>query len=301
MISSLRLLFMSLLLGVVFAPLSSALAGAPNLKRWKGAELSKMLQESDRAPVLNADLLRRLNTIHTSKCARLHENQPCFLSELDAGLGPYSDRYLLFRGEPDGYDQPMTSALVRGALADGHLCEPACDPKQLSAALHRLVETLIPKVAKVNPKFYGGHTFDVVTQAWQFDSQPMNALFDDKKKPAASELLINAHFRGHLQTLKMKNTYSDEAVLDPFVSFSSSPEIALKFSNSHAGRGRIWLVSVAAKDLKTIKGGSCKRPLTEVGYYDLSNCSRPRIYKGEREFDAFMHAPSNSILGYFRR
>lgn len=258
-----------------------------------------MLQATDRAPVLNPDLLRRLTAIHARKCK--HTKNPCFLTHLDSGLGPHSNRLLLFRGEPAGFDLPMTSALVREALNGSSLCKPKCDPKSISKKLYPLVKTLISKVAAEKPRYYGGHELDVSTQEWNLTTENSNPLFDEKRKPAPFELLVNAHFRGHLQTLKLKTTNSESSALDPFVSFSSSPEVAAKFSNSSAGQGRIWIISIPEERLETIEGGECRGNLNQVGIYDLSDCMRPRIYKGEREFDAYLHAPSDSILGYFRR
>ncbi len=259
-----------------------------------------MLEESDRAPILSADLLRRLNALNEKKCGQEKE-KACFLSELDAGLSAQSDRYLLFRGEPDGFETPMTSALLRGAVSGNSLCQKSCDTPTLTKHTHALVDQLIHKVAKENPRFYGGHTFNVTTQDWQMEEMASNPLFEDKRKPSAFELLINAHFRGHLQTLKLRDSNSDVIALDPFVSFSSSPEVAAKFSQSYVGRGRIWMISFRESDLMRIEGGKCRAELKRVGLYDLSRCSRPRIYKGEREYDAYLHAPSNSILGFFRR
>lgn len=299
--SSVRIFTLSFILLAAQFATKEACAGSPSLQRWQEPSLSKMLQESDRAPVLNPDLLRRLTAIHAQKCAQLQENKPCFLTELDAGIGAHSDRYLLFRGEPDGYDQPMTSALLRGALAAGALCQPVCNSMSISQALTRVLESLVPQVAKSRPQFYGGHTFDVAANAWVIDTDVSNPLFDDKKKPAPNEILINSHFRGQLQVLKLRLNHGEETVLDPFVSYSSSPEVAAKFSHSYSGRGRIWMLSVGSRELKTIKGGACKRALSTVGIYDLSDCSRPRVYKGEREFDAYLHAPSGTIQGYFRR
>ncbi|RYZ75589.1 MAG: hypothetical protein EOP05_07435 [Proteobacteria bacterium] len=295
-----RFLLLTMMTLQALAASVAAPARASSLERWQGHELESMFKASERAPLLPPNQLRKMIQVYQKKCAVLSKSESCFVSEEEVGLSKNTENRLLFRGEPGSYSLPMTSPVLREALKGSSLCGHRCDEKKLSHHLDQLVKNLIGHVAKQIPGFYGGHTFDDSRNLWELDSRQANPLFEDKKKPSANEVLINAHFRGGLQTLKVDRADGGDGVLDPFVSYSASPEIAHKFGSSFDRTGKIWLISVPRMQFHTLTKKECRKPIDRIGIYDLTECSRPRVYKGEQEYDAFLYPPASTVLGYFR-
>jgi hypothetical protein len=288
-------------LGVLFLFLAPFVAHASALERWSDPDLEQMLHSSEQTQILPETLFAKIKALYAAKCAVHHESKPCFVTEKEAGLGPNSEKILLFRGEPGSYDLPMTAPVVRDALKGNSICGDRCDSKKLSQNLFAITDQLIKKVSKEMPRFYGGHTFVESQKTWDLtNDNSSNPLFEDKKKASSLEVLVNSHFRGSLQTLNIEHAGGVTGSLDPFVSFTSSPDVAAKFSRTYEGRGQIWLVSIPEKSMKVVSGGKCRSRIDTVAFYDLSACSRPRIYKGEKEFDAFLFPPAAAIKGRFR-
>ena len=214
-----------------------------------------------------------------------------------------TDAVLVFRGENQKYSSPLISPVGRAAQIPDALCDGTCTPTQVMKNLTGLILNLIERVSKERPMFYGGYEYD--KGAWDLTRQPDQALFDNKKKPGLMDVLASSHFRGAFASLEATSPNNGANVpLDPFVSFTPSPQVAEKFARSYEKSGRIYVMMVPRTSLRSVSSSSCRdskflmKSLKERVLYDFSTCVRAAVYGSELELDAILETPREWVAGY---
>lgn len=244
------------------------------------------------------DLFRSL---WKKKCAQSKRSH-CFLTEND--MNPKSgspDKILLFRGEPDRYSSPLVAALVRGTFApNNNLCPPPCNSSTLSRKLKGMLEAVLPienfthQQGGWSPAIY----YDESDAKWKESdaSKPSDKLYlkdltppTEKETITAMNLIGNAHITYQVHLLDTKGAETD---LDPLVSLTPNPDVALHFTRTQGKTGRLFAFLVPKR---SIGKGTCRDWLGNPGEMSETpaTCSfgDRDDFNYEVEVDAYFFAP----------
>lgn len=271
--------------------------------------LSLLAKQAVRLERQDDALFERASNAWKKKCPRA-ERDICLLTEADVYPGGRTDYVLLFRGEEDRYPSPGSSVLLRHIAKNSasNLCPSPCTIENaltfIGNELSRLLKTYSfnhDEIVKV--------TFNEVDGLWYeegFDDdteqiilKPLMPLHESKSKerqPTPMELMASSHLN-----LAGVATYDgkENKLLDPFVSYSRSPDVAYKFTRNENKPlehfGRMIIVSVQKNWLKP---ETCEqwlgKPGTAVEIYPCLYFFRGD-FSSEYEVSLISHTPVEAI------
>ena len=246
------------------------------------------------------------------KCGKVDNNEACALGEEDIlpKEKARADYVFLFRGENEVFSSPAASSGIR-KLKDNDFfrCGPDCNRS-------RLVQSLTEKFLVLSNADFDVYRSTTIVlnekdQAWYVNSYAQRLQFDHPdelipigKLPSAKGHGDNIHGTGAIDFLvsshvsatglRVKTEDQQNVELDFMVSYSLSPDVALKFAGDH---GRLIVIAVPKKNLKT----DCMAFPEANELVDVNSCSPwADSYSEEIEYDALFFTPSsvisNSIL-----
>ena len=253
----------------------------------------------------SSKVVGHLKALWNKKCRQQKDN--CYISEKEF-LGEEKGRenhVLLFRGEAQLFKTPGISPVVRFALSHDNFCGPDCNPKNLSDYLEEILS--VPLSMNFRLIFSTVLVFDPTTQDWKNRDyngglHPLNELPQARGEPASIEnetvltLLTTEHFSPHVVgTLdEAKNFVS----LDPWVSLSRDPHIAIQFSHDPDLRtqGRIFIISLPKEKVRK-SDSHCQQFDFSLGeILDVAHCNHGESYDHELEVDSYLSLPQNYLL-----
>lgn len=246
---------------------------------------------------ISVDEFQKLIKMYSDKCPVLGsgETTSCFLTAKDLNPLDSPDDVILFRGENAQFSAPLSSSFFRWATSDKGICGDSCEFTQLTKYFYIAIESLS---YFFEPSVY----FSKDALSWKNeDGTPVNKVPPGDTDPrnknlSAMEVILKAHISIH-KPLWFEN--DRRKMFDPFISFSTNPEVAAQFSDTFnpqtqeiLEKGAVWEVRLPKEKLVAIK--DCSNIKLEVGkIYDFQNCHKVMVASvSELELDAFLFLPS---------
>ncbi len=254
--------------------------------------------------------LAQLRPIYEKKCGEV--TSECFLNECDIGLpNCHADHAILFRGEGRLFAEDVSSGLKRTCDGGSSFCGPDRESslENLRSALDRLRP--LAKVPSENREI----VFVPEKEKWVYrytkgGDDDMHRIVQGKNAKRGSKALqfMQILFLMHQNDAFLNYLESENEVvpLDPLVSFSANPNVAIGFANQyhalyyddyaeHVDPPRLVVVSVAPGDWTS----ECGEVTPDEGkFLKARNCGDYNGYR-EAEYPVFYSVRPENYIGNY--